>query len=96
MLEEEPAIVVVDSTKMLRDFADERELRNALYNLTSRVAHTDTVLLLVGEYTRDELANGIEFSLADGILYLEYQSREPVNRRSLRAIKVRGVQPAAG
>ena len=77
-LEDEPAIVVIDSTKMLRDFADERQLRSALYSLTSRVAHTDTVLLLVGEYTPDELATGIEFSLADGIIYLEYQPREPV------------------
>ncbi len=54
------------------------------------MAHTDTVLLLVGEYTPEELAGGIEFSLADGIVYLEYQPREPVNRRSLRVMKVRG------
>jgi KaiC/GvpD/RAD55 family RecA-like ATPase/CheY-like chemotaxis protein len=89
-LEDEPAIVVLDSSKMLRDFADEQQLRSALYSLTSRVAHTDTVLLLVGEYTPQELAGGIEFSLADGIIYLEYQPREPVDRRSLRVMKVRG------
>ena len=89
-LEDEPAIVVVDSSKMLRDFADERQLRSALYSLTSRMAHTDTVLLLVGEYTPEELGGGIEFSLADGIVYLEYQPREPVDRRSLRVMKVRG------
>jgi circadian clock protein KaiC len=95
-LEEEPAVVVVDSTKMLRDFADERQLRSALYELTSRVAHTDTVLLLVGEYTPDELASGIEFSLADGIIQLEYQAREPVDRRSLRVTKVRGSNQRPG
>jgi circadian clock protein KaiC len=89
-LEEEPAIVVLDSSKMLRDFADERQLRSALYSLTSRIAHIDTVLLLVGEYTPQELASGIEFSLADGIIYLEYQPREPVDRRSLRVMKLRG------
>ncbi len=55
-LAEEPAIVVVDSAKMLRDFADERELRAALYDLTGRIAQTGTVLLLVGEYTPEELA----------------------------------------
>ena len=54
-LEEEPAIVVVDSAKMLGDFADERELRGALYDLTGRIAQTGTVLLLVGEYTPEEL-----------------------------------------
>jgi circadian clock protein KaiC len=53
-LEEEPSIVVVDSTKMLRDFADERGLRTALYDLTGRISQTGTVLLLVGEYTPEE------------------------------------------
>jgi circadian clock protein KaiC len=95
-LEEEPAIVVIDSSKMLRDFADERELRIALYDLTSRVAHTDTLLLLVGEYTPEELGSGIEFSLADGIIQLEYQAREPVDRRSLRVTKIRGLSQLPG
>src|SRR5579863_2601173 len=31
-LDEEPSLVVVDSAKMLRDFAGERELRAALYD----------------------------------------------------------------
>jgi hypothetical protein len=46
--------VVVDSAKMLRDFADERELRGALYDLTGRFADTGTVLLLLAEYTAEE------------------------------------------
>jgi circadian clock protein KaiC len=95
-LEEEPAIVVLDSAKMLRDFADERELRGALYDLTSRIGNTGTVLLLVGEYTAGELRNGIEFSLADGILQLEYEAREPLDRRWLRIEKMRGVRPLGG
>jgi circadian clock protein KaiC len=89
-LAEEPAVVVVDSAKMLRDFADERELRGALYDLTGRIAQTGTVLLLVGEYTPEELRSGIEFSLADGIIQLEYEAREPVDRRWLRVAKMRG------
>ena len=96
ILDEEPAIVVVDSTKVLRDFADDRELRMALYDLTSRVAHTDTVLLLVGEYTPEEIASGIEFSLADSIIQLQYQAREPVDRRSLRITKQRGASQRPG
>jgi circadian clock protein KaiC len=95
-LDEEPVVVVIDSTKMLRDFADERELRMALYDLTSRVAHTETVLLLVGEYTPEELGSGIEFSLADAIIQLDYQAREPVDRRSLRITKVRGANQRPG
>jgi circadian clock protein KaiC len=89
-LDEEPAVVVVDSAKMLRDFADERELRSALYDLTGRFAETRTVLLLLGEYTAEELGSGVEFSLADGIIQLEYEIREPVDRRTLRIAKMRG------
>jgi circadian clock protein KaiC len=95
-LDEEPAVVVIDSTKMLRDFADDRELRMALYDLTSRVAHTNTVLLLVGEYTPEELAGDVEFSLADGIVQLGYEAREPVDRRSLRISKMRGISQRSG
>ena len=89
-LAEEPAIVVIDSAKMLRDFADGRELRGALYDLTGRISQSGTVLLLVGEYTPEELRSGIEFSLADGIIQLEDESREPVDRRWLRIAKMRG------
>jgi circadian clock protein KaiC len=89
-LEEEPAVVVLDSTKMLSDFVDERELRGALYDLNATFAETDAVLLLVAEYTPQELGSGIEFSLADGIIQLEYQLREPIDRRSLRVLKMRG------
>jgi circadian clock protein KaiC len=89
-LDEEPSVVVVDSTKMLRDFADERQLRAALYDLTGRISQTGTVLLLIGEYTPEELESGTEFSLADGIIQLENEAREPVDRRSLRVAKMRG------
>jgi circadian clock protein KaiC len=95
-LEEEPPIVVVDSAKMLRDFADERELRSALYDLTGRISQTDTVLLLIGEYTPEELRSGIEFSLADGIIQVEYEAREPVDRRWLRVTKMRGGSHRSG
>jgi circadian clock protein KaiC len=89
-LEVEPALVVVDSVKMLRDFVHEYELRASLYDLTSRIAHTGTVLLLLGEYTDDEIGAGAEFVLADGIIHLAYEPREPLDRRWLRVIKMRG------
>jgi circadian clock protein KaiC len=89
-LEDEPAVVVIDSAKMLADFASQRELRSAWYDLSASFAETGAVLLLVGEYTSEELGSDIEFSLADGIIQLEYQVREPVDRRSLRVAKMRG------
>jgi circadian clock protein KaiC len=88
--ETKPAVVVIDSAKALRDFVSDHELRTALYGLASRVAHTDAILLLVGEYTSGEIEGGVEFSLADGIVQLAYEPHEPVDRRWLRVVKLRG------
>jgi circadian clock protein KaiC len=93
---EEPAIVVIDSAKALRDFTGDRPLREALYDLTSRLGHTDSVLLLVGEYTPEDVQGGAEFSLADSIVHLEYEPREPVDRRWLRVVKMRGARHREG
>ncbi|MEU4625611.1 ATPase domain-containing protein [Actinoplanes sp. NPDC023801] len=95
-LDDEPAIVVIDSTLMLRDFVSDRTLRAALYDLSSKVAHSGAVLLLLGEYTDDDLLTGVESSLADGILLLSHQIREPVDRRGLRVLKMRGSAPLGG
>ena len=95
-LDEEPSIVVVDSTKMLGDFIDKRELRRNLYDLTGRFARSGAVLLLVGEYTPEELHSEVVFSLADGIIQLEYEAREPIDRRWLRVIKMRGGNHRSG
>ena len=85
-IDDEPVLVVIDSTKMLLDFVDDHTLRMALYDLTSRVAHSKAVLLLLGEYTPKEMRSGVEFSLADGIIHLSRQSREPVGRRGRRVV----------
>jgi circadian clock protein KaiC len=95
-LDEEPAIVVIDSTKMLGDFVDERELRRALYDLTGRLSHAGAILLLVGEYTTEEVRSEAVFSLADGIIQLEYEAREPIDRRWLRIVKMRGTSHRSG
>jgi circadian clock protein KaiC len=87
---DEPAIVVIDSVKMFRDFVSEQEVRTALFRLASQIRHSGAVLLLVGEYTPKEVKRSAEFSLADGIVQLAYQPREPVDRRWLRVVKMRG------
>jgi circadian clock protein KaiC len=95
-LESDPAVVVIDSAKALRDFFSQRELRTAFYDLASRVGHTQAVLLLLGEYTPGEMQSGVEFSLADGILELRYEAHEPMDRRWLRVVKLRGGSHLAG
>jgi circadian clock protein KaiC len=95
-LEKQPAVIVIDSVKMLRDFVTEKQLRTALYDLTSRIAHVGTLLLLLGEYTAAEVENCLEFAVADGIIQLAYESREPLDRRWLRVAKMRGANPIGG
>lgn len=94
--ERKPSVVVVDSAKALRDFADERAVRRMFYDLSGRVAHTDTVLLFLGEYAPEEMEGDPEFSLADGILQLAYVPHEPIDRRWLRVLKLRGADHRGG
>ena len=89
-LEEQPAVIIVDSAKALRDYSeDHRALRAAVYSLAARIAHTDATLIFVGEYSSDEIGSAPEFSLADGIVELAYESHEPMDRRWLRVRKMR-------
>jgi len=87
---------VIDSAKGLRDFVDPTALRMVLYDLAGKVAHSDTVLLFLGEYSPEELGSSPEFSLADGIIELAYEAREPVDRRWLRVRKLRGAAQLGG
>ena len=68
VFEVKPAVVVIDSAKALQVFADDQALRVAYYQLASRVAHPGAVLILVGEYTQDEIESRVELALADGIV----------------------------
>ena len=94
--ERQPSVVVLDSAKALRDFAAEGAGRRIFYELVGRVAHTDSLLLFLGEYSGDDLEGSPEFSLADGIVQLAYDPAEPVDRRWLRVTKLRGSNHLGG
>jgi circadian clock protein KaiC len=94
--ETRPSVIVIDSAKALRDFADEAAVRKVFYDLSSRVAHTDTTLIFLGEYASSEIEATAEFSLADAILHLANEPHEPVDRRWLRVVKVRGAHHLGG
>jgi circadian clock protein KaiC len=94
--ETRPAVVVVDSSKALHDVVDADALRRAIYDLASRVALSDAVLVLVGEYSAEETRSQPEFAVADGILQLENEAHGPVDRRWLRVLKLRGGEMASG
>jgi circadian clock protein KaiC len=91
-----PRVVVIDSAKALRDFMDEQSVRKIMYELTSHVSHTGALMLLLGEYTQEDMEGLSELSLADGIIRLTYDPREPLDRRTFRVVKLRGSDHLSG
>lgn len=85
-----PSFVVVDSSKALHHFADPNRLREAIFSLAATVSHTGAVLMLVGEYTTEELDTAPEFAVADGIVHLGVTQDGATERRWLRVVKLRG------
>ena len=94
--ERKPCLIVIDSAKALRDFVEEGALRKVIYDLAGKVAHSDSVVLFLGEYAPEEIEGSPEFSLADGIVYLANEAHEPVDRRWLRVTKLRGANHLGG
>ena len=52
--ETKPVIIVIDSSKALHDVVQRDEFRRAIYDLASKVAYSNAVLIMVGEYTAEE------------------------------------------
>jgi circadian clock protein KaiC len=94
--ETKPVIIVIDSSKALHDVVERDEFRRAIYDLASKVAYSNAVLIMVGEYTAAETRSQPEFAVADGILQLENEARGPIDRRWLRVRKMRGAEVAGG
>lgn len=91
-----PSVLVIDSAKALRDRADPTTFRTNLHRLVSRMSFGNTLLLLVGEYVGEDLQEGAEFAVADGIIDLSAVSEGPRDRRRLRIRKMRGQAYLAG
>jgi len=91
-----PSIIVIDSSKALHDVIDPDSFRRAIYDLASKVAYTNAVLILVGEYSSAETRSQPEFAVADGIVQLENEAHGPIDRRWLRVLKMRGAESVPG
>jgi len=91
-----PSIIVIDSSKALHDVIDPAGFRRTIYDLAGKIAYTDAVLVLVGEYSGPETRSEPEFAVADAIVQLENESHGPVDRRWLRILKMRGGESIPG
>jgi len=93
--ETRPSVIVIDSSKALHE-SEGPNFRRSVYDLASRVAHTEAVLVLVGEYDEDDMRTAAEFAVADAIIFLTNASAGLADRRWLRVGKLRGSNYLAG
>lgn len=87
--EKRPSIIVIDSSKALHE-SEGPGFRKAVYELASKVAHTEALLMLVGEYEMDDIKTAAEFAVADAILFLTNDMNTTADHRSIRVSKLRG------
>ncbi|MET0411320.1 MAG: ATPase domain-containing protein [Polyangiaceae bacterium] len=93
----EPAVVVVDSFKAIRDIlGDAASLRTFVYDLAVHTASWGAASLLVGEYTAADTATHAEFAIADGIVRFANARRELTAVREVEVSKMRGTDYVTG
>jgi len=86
-----PEFVVIDSFKALRDtIADPLAFREFTSDVAIRLAAWEVTAFLVGEYSADDVREGAEFAIADGIIYLYGTEEAERQKRFLRVMKMRG------
>ncbi len=95
--EQEPGVIVIDSFKALRCYADsEAEFRRFLHDLAGRLTAVATSSFWIGEYGRDQAADAAEFAVADAIIALRVNHTAERELRVLQVLKLRGSGFRAG
>lgn len=93
---EEPAVVVIDSFKAVRELVEESAVRTFVYDLAVHMAGWGAATLLVGEYSDAEIATNSEFAIADGIIRLMNRHQELTAVREVEVLKLRGADYVTG
>jgi circadian clock protein KaiC len=94
---EEPAIVVIDSFKAVRDIlGDASAVRSFVYDLSVHMTSWGATTLLVGEYTEPEISTHSEFTVADGIIRFINRRHELTAVREVEVLKLRGADYVTG
>jgi circadian clock protein KaiC len=93
---EEPAVVVIDSFKAVRELIPDSEARTFVYDLAVHMAGWGAASLLVGEYSEAEIATNSEFAIADGIIRLINRRQELTLVREVEVLKLRGADYITG
>jgi len=94
---EEPAIVVIDSFKAIRDILESAwAVRTFVYDLAVHTAGWGAASLFVGEYTEEEIATQAEFTIADGIVRFTNRRQDVSAVREVEVLKLRGADYVTG
>jgi circadian clock protein KaiC len=89
--EHRPELLVIDSFRAIHDIVNDTGLfRRFCYDLSVRLASARCTTLLVGEYDQSDIAREVEFTIADGIIYLQTLHQDGEDRRFLQLHKLRG------
>jgi circadian clock protein KaiC len=93
----EPAFVAIDSFKALAEtLREDRAGRQSIYDLAVQLSGWGATVLLVGEYSRDEIRALPEFGIADGIIRLGSERQELTSVREIEVLKLRGAAHRTG
>jgi circadian clock protein KaiC len=94
---EEPAIVVIDTFKAIRDIlGDSAAVRTFVYDLAVHTATWGATSLFVGEYTEAQIMDYSEFAIADGIVRFINRRDDLTAVREVEVLKLRGAGYVTG
>lgn len=86
-----PDLMAIDSFRAIRDMAqDASTFRRFCYELSTQLATARCTTFLLGEYTQNDVGEGIEFAVADGVFYLCRAAKQGEQQRFLEIDKLRG------
>jgi circadian clock protein KaiC len=95
--EHRPSVVVIDSFKALKAFADgEAAFRRFLHELAGRMTALAISSIWVGEYAAEDAMLSPEFAVADAVIDLATKRTGERSMRYLRVLKLRGSNFASG
>lgn len=93
----QPILVAIDSLKAIADILTSyREFREFISDLNLKLALWGCTVLLLGEYSEEEIQKRPEAAIVDGIVYLCGTEERKHQKRYLRVLKMRGTDFAPG
>jgi circadian clock protein KaiC len=86
-----PKILVIDSFRAIHDLTSSpMETRRMVADLAGLLTAYDVTVLLLGEYTMEDIERCPEFAVGDGIIQLARHTLGTRDERYLRVLKLRG------